>query len=327
MAQFPIYRPRRMRRSDALRRMVRETRLSADELIAPLFVVHGKSVRNDIASMPGVAQLSVDLLIKEVQELANVGVPAVLLFGIPARKDARGSEAYAADGIVQQAVRAIKDQRPELVVITDVCLCEFTSHGHCGLVERGEVLNDPSLELLAQSALSHAQAGADMVAPSDMMDGRVGAIRRALDGAGYEQTPILSYAAKYASSFYGPFRDAAQSAPQFGDRRGYQMDPANADEALREVELDIEEGADAVMVKPAMPYLDIIWRVKERFNRPLAAYQVSGEYAMLKAAGRLGWLDEERAMLESLTGIKRAGADLIITYFARAAATLLRRSG
>jgi len=327
MAQFPLYRPRRLRRTEPLRRMVRETRLSADELIAPLFVVHGKGVRNEVGSMPGVAQLSVDLLIKEVQELANVGVPAVLLFGIPAKKDERGSEAYAADGIVQQAVRAIKDQRPELVVITDVCLCEFTSHGHCGLVEKGEVLNDPSLELLAQSALSHAQAGADIVAPSDMMDGRVGAIRTALDGSGFHDRPILSYAAKYASSFYGPFRDAAQSTPQFGDRRGYQMDPANAEEALREVELDIEEGADAVMVKPALPYLDIIRRVKERFNRPVAAYQVSGEYAMLKAAGTLGWLDEERAMLESLTGIKRAGADLIITYFARTAAMLLRRSG
>jgi porphobilinogen synthase len=327
MAQFPLYRPRRLRRSEPLRRMVRETRLSTDELIAPLFVVHGKGVRNEVASMPGVAQLSVDLLIKEVQELANVGVPAVLLFGIPAKKDERGSEAYAADGIVQQAVRAIKDQRPELVVITDVCLCEFTSHGHCGLVEKGEVLNDPSLELLAQSALSHAQAGADIVAPSDMMDGRVGAVRKALDLSGFYDTPILSYAAKYASSFYGPFRDAAQSTPQFGDRRGYQMDPANAEEALREVELDIEEGADAVMVKPALPYLDIIRRVKERFNRPVAAYQVSGEYAMLKAAGKLGWLDEERAMLESLTGIKRAGADLIITYFARTAAMLLRQSG
>jgi porphobilinogen synthase len=327
MAQFPLYRPRRLRRTEPLRRMVRETRLSTDELIAPLFVVHGKGVRKEVASMPGVAQLSVDLLIKEVQELANVGVPAVLLFGIPAKKDERGSEAYAADGIVQQAVRAIKDQRPELVVITDVCLCEFTSHGHCGLVEKGDVLNDPSLELLAQSALSHAQAGADIVAPSDMMDGRVGAIRKALDVSGFHDRPILSYAAKYASSFYGPFRDAAQSVPQFGDRLGYQMDPANAEEALREVELDIEEGADAVMVKPALPYLDIIRRVKERFNRPVAAYQVSGEYAMLKAAGQLGWLDEERAMLESLTGIKRAGADLIITYFARTAAMLLRHSG
>jgi porphobilinogen synthase len=316
-----------MRRTEPLRRMVRETRLSPDELIAPLFVVHGKGVRNEVASMPGVAQLSIDLLIKEAQELANVGVPAVLLFGIPAKKDERGSEAYAADGIVQKAVRAIKDQRPELVVITDVCLCEFTSHGHCGLVEKGEVLNDPSLELLAKAALSHAQAGADMVAPSDMMDGRVGAIRKALDVSGFSDVPILSYAAKYASSFYGPFRDAAESTPQFGDRRGYQMDPANAEEALREVELDIEEGADAVMVKPALPYLDIIRRVKERFNRPVAAYQVSGEYAMLKAAGTLGWLDEERAMLESLTGIKRAGADLIITYFARTAAMLLRRSG
>jgi porphobilinogen synthase len=327
MAQFPLYRPRRLRRTEPLRRMVRETRLSADELIAPLFVIHGRGVRNEVASMPGVAQLSVDLLIKEVQELANAGVPAVLLFGIPAIKDERGSEAYAADGIVQQAVRAIKDQQPELVVITDVCLCEFTSHGHCGLVEKGEVLNDPSVELLAKTALSHAQAGADIVAPSDMMDGRVGGIRKVLDLSGFSDRPILSYAAKYASSFYGPFRDAAESTPQFGDRRGYQMDPANAEEALREVELDIQEGADAVMVKPALPYLDIIRRVKERFNRPVAAYQVSGEYAMLKAAGKLGWLDEERAMLESLTGIKRAGADLVITYFAKTAATLLRRSG
>jgi porphobilinogen synthase len=327
MAQFPIYRPRRLRRTEPLRRMMQETRLSANELIAPLFVVHGKGVRSEIASMPGVAQLSVDLLIKEVQELANVGVPAVLLFGVPARKDERGSEAYAADGIVQQAVRAVKDQRPEMVVITDVCLCEYTSHGHCGLIDKGEVLNDPSLELLAQSALSHAKAGADVVAPSDMMDGRVGAIRRALDGAGYSGTPILSYAAKYASSFYGPFRDAAQSTPQFGDRRGYQMDPANGREALREVELDIAEGADAVMVKPALPYLDIIQQVKAQFNRPVAAYQVSGEYAMIKAAGRAGWLDEERAMMETLIAIKRAGADLILTYFAKTAAGLLQHRG
>jgi porphobilinogen synthase len=327
MAQFPIYRPRRLRRTEPLRRMMQETRLSANELIAPLFVVHGKGVRNEIASMPGVAQLSVDLLIKEVQELANVGVPAVLLFGVPARKDERGSEAYAVDGIVQQAVRAVKDQRPEMVVITDVCLCEYTSHGHCGLIDKGEVLNDPSLELLAQSALSHAKAGADVVAPSDMMDGRVGAIRRALDGAGYSGTPILSYAAKYASSFYGPFRDAAQSTPQFGDRRGYQMDPANGREALREVELDIAEGADAVMVKPALPYLDIIQQVKAQFNRPVAAYQVSGEYAMIKAAGRAGWLDEERAMMETLIAIKRAGADLILTYFAKTAAGLLQHRG
>jgi porphobilinogen synthase len=327
MAQFPIYRPRRLRRTEPLRRMMQETRLSANELIAPLFVVHGKGVRNEIASMPGVAQLSVDLLIKEVQELANVGVPAVLLFGVPAQKDERGSEAYAADGIVQQAVRAVKDQRPEMVVITDVCLCEYTSHGHCGLIDKGEVLNDPSLELLAQSALSHAKAGADVVAPSDMMDGRVGAIRRALDSSGYSGTPILSYAAKYASSFYGPFRDAAQSTPQFGDRRGYQMDPANAREAMREVELDIAEGADAVMIKPALPYLDIIQQVKVQFNRPVAAYQVSGEYAMIKAAGRAGWLDEERAMMETLVSIKRAGADLILTYFAKTAAGLLQRRG
>jgi len=327
MANFPIYRPRRLRRTESLRRMMRETRLSPQELIAPLFVVHGKGVRNEVASMPGVAQLSVDLLIKEAQELADAGVPAVLLFGVPARKDERGSEAYAADGIVQQAVRALKDQRPELVVITDVCLCEYTSHGHCGLIEKGDVANDPTLELLAAAARSHAEAGADIVAPSDMMDGRVAAIRRALDQSGHAETPILSYAAKYASTFYGPFRDAAHSTPQFGDRRSYQMDPANAEEALREVELDVAEGADAVMVKPALPYLDVIRRVKERINRPVAAYQVSGEYAMLKAAGKLGWLDEERAMLETLVAIKRAGADLVITYFAKSAAMLLRRQG
>jgi len=326
MAQFPLYRPRRLRRTEPLRRMVRETRLSTDELIAPLFVVHGKGVRNEVASMPGVAQLSVDLLIKEVQELANVGVPAVLLFGIPAKKDERGSEAYAADGIVQQAVRAIKDQRPELVVITDVCLCEFTSHGHCGLVEKGEVLNDPSLELLAKAALSHAQAGADIVAPSDMMDGRVGAVRKALDVSGFHDTPILSYAAKYASSFYGPFRDVAQSTPQFGDRRSYQMDPPNAAEALREVQLDIDEGADIVMVKPALAYLDLIWRVKEEFGYPVAAYNVSGEYAMIKAAAANGWIDEERVVLETLTAIRRAGADMILTYFAKDAARSLSRS-
>jgi porphobilinogen synthase len=307
--------------------MMQETRLSVNELIAPLFVVHGKGVMNEVASMPGVAQLSVDLLVKEAQELANVGVPAVLLFGVPSKKDERGTEAYARDGIIQQAVRSLKDQRPELVVITDVCLCEYTSHGHCGLVEQGDVANDPTLELLAKVALSHAEAGADLVAPSDMMDGRVGAIRAALDGAGHSNTAILSYAAKYASSFYGPFRDAAHSTPQFGDRRSYQMDPANAEEALREVELDIAEGADGVMVKPALPYLDIIRRVKERVNRPVAAYQVSGEYAMVKAAARLGWLDEERVMLETLTAIKRAGADLVVTYFAKTAATLLRRHG
>jgi porphobilinogen synthase len=307
--------------------MMQETRLSVNQLIAPLFVVHGKGVLNEVASMPGVAQLSVDLLVKEAQELANVGVPAVLLFGVPSKKDERGTEAYARDGIIQQAVRSLKDQRPELVVITDVCLCEYTSHGHCGLVEQGDVANDPTLELLAKVALSHAEAGADLVAPSDMMDGRVGAIRAALDGAGHTNTAILSYAAKYASSFYGPFRDAAHSTPQFGDRRSYQMDPANAEEALREVELDIAEGADGVMVKPALPYLDIIRRVKERVNRPVAAYQVSGEYAMVKAAAKLGWLDEERVMLETLTAIKRAGADLVVTYFAKTAATLLRRHG
>jgi len=267
----------------------------------------------------------VDELVKEVKETAALGIPGIILFGLPASKDAVGSEAYAKDGIVQQAIRAIKDSVSDLVVITDVCLCEYTSHGHCGVVERGRVKNDPTLELLAKTALSHAEAGADMVAPSDMMDGRVGAIREALDEAGCEETPILAYSAKYASGFYGPFREAVESAPQFGDRRAYQMDPANAEEALREVGLDLEEGADMIMIKPALPYLDVLWRVKAEFGVPVAAYSVSGEFSMVKAAARLGWLEEERVMLEMLTAIKRAGADLIFTYFARDAARLLRQ--
>jgi porphobilinogen synthase len=322
---YPVFRPRRLRETETLRRMVRETRLAVDDLIMPFFVCHGRGVRREIGSMPGNFQLSADELVKEVKETAALGIPGIILFGLPASKDAAGSEAYAKDGIVQQAIRAIKDSVSDLVVITDVCLCEYTSHGHCGVVERGRVKNDPTLELLAKTALSHAEAGADMVAPSDMMDGRVGAIREALDDAGYEETPILAYSAKYASGFYGPFREAAESAPQFGDRRAYQMDPANAEEALREVGLDLEEGADMIMVKPALPYLDVLWRVKAEFGVPVAAYNVSGEFAMVKAAARLGWLDEERVMLEMLTAIKRAGADLILTYFARDAARLLRQ--
>ncbi len=322
---YPIFRPRRLRETETFRRMVRETRLAVDDFIMPFFVVHGRGVRREISSMPGNCQLSVDEVVKEVKETAALGIPGIILFGLPANKDAVGSEAYAKDGIVQQAIRAIKDSVSDLVVITDVCLCEYTSHGHCGVVERGRVKNDPTLELLVRTALSHAEAGADMVAPSDMMDGRVGAIREALDEAGYEETPILAYSAKYASGFYGPFREAAESAPQFGDRRAYQMDPANAEEALREVGLDLEEGADMIMIKPALPYLDVLWRVKAEFGVPVAAYSVSGEFAMVKAAARLGWLDEERVMLEMLTAIRRAGADLIVTYFARDAARLLRQ--
>ena len=325
--QFPVYRPRRLRETETIRRMVRETRLSVDNLVMPYFVTHGREVRREISSMPGNFQLSVDELTREVKETAALGIPAVILFGLPATKDDVGSEAYAKDGIVQQAVRAIKDTVSDLFVITDVCLCEYTSHGHCGVVERGRIKNDPTLDLLARVAVSHAEAGADVVAPSDMMDGRVAAIREALDETGFEETAILSYAAKYASSFYGPFREAVESAPQFGDRRSYQMDPANADEALREVALDLDEGADMIMVKPALPYLDVLWRVKAEFGVPVAAYNVSGEFAMLKAAARLGWLDEERAMLEMLTSIRRAGADLILTYFARDAARVLRQQG
>lgn len=321
---FPVYRPRRMRKNETLRRMVRETRLSADDFIYPLFVCPGRRVRREISSMPGVAQLSADLAVKEAAEAHRLGIPAVLLFGIPRKKDPRGTEGYAANGVVQQAVRAIKKEVPTLAVITDVCLCEYTDHGHCGLIVRGEVDNDATLALLAKMALSHAEAGADMVAPSDMMDGRVKAIRGALDKRGFAHLPILAYAAKHASAFYGPFREAAESAPRFGDRKSYQMDPANAREALREAALDVREGADILMVKPALPYLDIIRAVREKFDLPVAAYSVSGEYAMIKAACQKGWLEEERVVMEVLTAIKRAGADLIITYFAKDAAGRLR---
>jgi porphobilinogen synthase len=317
MSRFPAYRPRRLRRTEALRRLVRETRLVTEQLVQPLFVVPGRGVERPVASMPGVAQLSVDRAAEEARQLADLGVPAVLLFGVPEGKDARGSGATDPGGIIPRALGAIRVAAPGLVLVTDVCLCEYTDHGHCGVVRDGDVDNDPTLELLAAEALAHARAGADMVAPSDMMDGRVGAIRGALDAAGFTHLPILSYAAKFASAFYGPFRDAAESTPQFGDRRSYQMDPANAEEALREVALDIEEGADMVMVKPALPYLDVIRRVKERFGYPVAAYHVSGEYAMVKAAAARGWLDEARVVAESLTAIRRAGADVIITYFAK----------
>ena len=314
---FPITRPRRLRRSDTLRRMVRETRLSPDNLIQPLFVCPGRDVVRPVPSMPGVAQMSVDKIVAEARAIHKAGVPAVILFGIPSRKDAVGSEAWNDDGEVQRAIRELKEHVPGLVVITDVCMCEYTDHGHCGALKDSDVDNDATLELLAREALSHARAGADIVAPSDMMDGRVGAIRTALDQNGFSSIAIMAYSAKFASAFYGPFRDAAESAPQFGDRRSYQMDPPNGDEALREVELDLQEGADIVMVKPALPYLDLIWRVKTRFRVPVAAYNVSGEYSMLRAAGINGWIDEERAVLEVLTAIRRAGADLILTYFAK----------
>jgi porphobilinogen synthase len=321
---FPQSRPRRLRQSPLLRKMVRETTLSVENFIYPLFVTHGKGVRKEIPSMPNTHQLSIDFLVKEAQEVARLGIPAVILFGIPKKKDERGSEAYSPTGIIPQAVKALKDRLPELTVITDVCLCEYTSHGHCGVVKDGKVQNDPTLELLSREAVAHAKAGADLVAPSDMMDGRVKAIRAALDREGFEMTPILSYAAKYASAFYGPFREAADSTPQFGDRKSYQMDPPNVREALREVSMDIEEGADIVMVKPALPYLDVIYRVRSAFNVPVAAYQVSGEYALVKAAARLKWLEEDRVVIETLTSIKRAGADLILTYFAKDAARLLQ---
>lgn len=323
---FPIYRPRRLRKNENLRRMIRETKLSRDDFIYPLFLTQGRGVRREISSMPGIAQISIDLAVKEVTEARQLGIPAVILFGIPKKKDPKASEAYARYGIIQQAIKAIKDKIPEFVVITDVCLCAYTSHGHCGVVVNGEVDNDATLELLAKTALSHAQAGADMVAPSDMMDGRVKAIRDILDQHGFNDLPIMAYAAKHASAFYGPFREAAESTPQFGDRRSYQMDPANAREALREVGLDIQEGADIIMVKPALPYLDIIRAVRQEFNLPVAAYNVSGEYAMIKAAAQKGWLDEERVMMEVLTAIKRAGADLILTYFAKEAARLLDKT-
>jgi porphobilinogen synthase len=299
--------------------MIRETHLRPEDFILPLFVRPGKGVKQPISSMPGHSQLSIDLLIKEVEEAKSLGIPGVILFGIPEKKDERGSEAYAEDGIIQKALRAIKEKVKDILVITDVCLCEYTSHGHCGVVKEGRVLNDETLELLARQALSHVKAGADIVAPSDMMDGRVGAIRKVLDENQFEEIPILAYSAKFSSAFYGPFRVAAESAPQFGDRKSYQMDPANGDEALREVQLDIEEGADMVMVKPALPYLDIIYRVKETFHIPVAAYNVSGEFALVKAASQMGWVDGDLVMMESLTAIKRAGADLILTYFAKEA--------
>jgi len=320
----PFVRFRRLRRSAALRRLVRETTLSPADFIYPIFVVHGTDVREEIPSMPGQHHLSLDYLPMEAGALRSLGVRAVLLFGLPASKDEDGSEAYAGDGIVQQAVRALKAADPELVVITDVCLCEYTDHGHCGIIENGEVDNDATLDLLSRTAVSHADAGADVIAPSDMMDGRVAAIRAALDDAGFGSTPIMSYAAKYASAFYGPFREAAESAPQFGDRRGYQMDAPNAREALREIEADIAEGADIVMVKPALAYLDVLSQARQRFDLPLAAYNVSGEYAMVQAAAQNGWIDGRAVTLEVLTAIKRAGADIIITYHAKDAARWLQ---
>ncbi len=319
----PLYRPRRLRSNENIRRMVRETKLSPDNFIYPLFVTHGKGVKKEINSMPGNFQQSIDNVVKDCEEVKDLGIPAVLLFGIPELKDEVGSEAYSDEGIVQHAIKAIKNKTPEIIVITDVCLCEYTSHGHCGVIKNGVVQNDATLELLAKEALSHAKAGADMVAPSDMMDGRVGAIREMLDGESFYDVPIMSYAAKYASSFYGPFREAAESTPQFGDRRSYQMDAPNSREALREVALDIDEGADIVMVKPALAYLDIIYQVKQNFNLPVAAYNVSGEFSMVKAAAKLGWIDGERAMMESLIAMKRAGADMILSYFSKEAAALL----
>lgn len=321
---FPRYRPRRLRRNQKIRGMVRETSLAPINFIYPLFVGPGTKKAQPVSSMPGVAQLSVDRVVEECAEANELGIPAVILFGLPERKDATGSEAYDDSGVVQQAIRAIKSKLPELLVITDVCLCEYTDHGHCGVIKNGDVDNDSTLELLVKESLSHARAGADIVAPSDMMDGRVGAIRQALDRGGFAQTAIMAYAAKYASGFYGPFREAAESTPQFGDRRSYQMDPANSDEALREVEMDIREGADIVMVKPAMAYLDVVYRVKQRFGYPVAAYNVSGEYSIIKAAGQKGWIDETRIMMEVLYAIRRAGADMIITYFAKDAARVLR---
>jgi len=321
---FPDYRPRRLRQSENLRRMIRETSLSVNDLILPLFVTAGKDVKNPIPSMPGQFHLSIDNFLKTSQQAYDLGIPAIIIFGIPEKKDALGTQAYAENGIVQKALMAVKEKLPDLVAITDVCLCQYTDHGHCGVVTGNTIDNDASLDLIARTALSHAKAGADMVAPSDMMDGRIGEIREILDENNFSQVPIMSYAAKYCSAYYGPFRDAADSAPKFGDRRTYQMDPANVREAVREAELDVEEGADIVMVKPAMPYLDVIARVKENTKVPVAAYQVSGEYSMIKAAAANGWLDEERAIIESLTSIHRAGADLLITYFASKLARLLQ---
>jgi porphobilinogen synthase len=324
--QFPEYRPRRLRKNENFRRLVRETQLSVNHLIYPLFVVPGAKVKTPISSMPGNFQMSVDHIVKEVGRIKELGIPGVILFGIPEKKDEMASQALIDNGIIQRAIREIKAKVPDILVITDVCVCEYTSHGHCGIIENGEVANDTTLEVLSEMAVSHARAGADMVAPSAMMDGQVGALREGLDEAGFETLPVMGYSAKFASCFYGPFREAAESAPAFGDRRGYQMDPANSDEAIREITLDVQEGADIIMVKPALPYLDVIRRAKEEFDLPLAAYNVSGEFAMIKAASQMGWLDGERAMMESLTAIKRAGADIIITYFAPEAAEVLRKS-
>ena len=320
---FPVHRARRLRATESIRSLVRETHLAPSQFILPLFVCTGEGVRREIGSMPGNYQLSTDELVRECAEVASLGIGGVLLFGLPETKDEAASGAYDDDGVVQRAVRALKREQPNLLVITDVCNCEYTSHGHCGKVIDGDVDNDATLQWLARSALSHARAGANIVAPSDMMDGRVAAIRTALDGAGFEKTPILSYAAKFASVFYGPFREAAESTPQFGDRRSYQMDPANGREAMREIEMDLEEGADMIMVKPALAYLDLIWQARQRFEVPIAAYQVSGEFSMIVAAARNGWIDCERAMMETLTSIHRAGADILITYFAKPAAKLL----
>jgi porphobilinogen synthase len=322
---FPDYRPRRLRQNELFRRLIRETSLSVNDLIMPLFVVEGKNKKTPISSMPGQFQLSVDNAVKMAAEARDLGLPAVILFGIPAHKDALGTQAYTKNGIVQKAIKAIKDKVSDLLVITDVCLCEYTDHGHCGVVEKDIIDNDATLDLLARMAVSHAEAGVDMVAPSDMMDGRVAEIREALDEKAFSHIPIMSYAAKYCSAYYGPFREAAESAPKFGDRRTYQMDPANAMEALREVSMDVEEGADIIMVKPALPYLDILRSIRDEFDLPLAAYHVSGEYAMIKAADQLGWIDGQRVMMETLTSIKRAGADMILTYFAMDAARVLNQ--
>lgn len=324
MPVFPTIRHRRLRLNEKIRRLVRENHLWVDDLIYPVFATDGQGVRREVASMPGVYNLSVDMLLDEVKQVQELGIPGILVFGVPEEKDEAGTGAYSEDGIVQQAVRAVKKAFPSLLVITDVCLCEYTSHGHCGLIKENTVDNDSTLELIAQTALSHARAGADMVAPSDMMDGRVAAIRNRLDKEGYADIPIMAYSAKYASAYYGPFREAAGSTPRFGDRKTYQMDPANGDEAMRETAQDIEEGADIVMVKPALAYMDIMRRMKEAFGYPLAAYNVSGEYAMVKAAAQLGWIDERRVVLETLTGFKRAGADIIITYHALEVARWLR---
>lgn len=326
MATYPTKRLRRLRYNPIVRDLVRETKLSKNDLIYPMFITHGENIKNEVKSMPGVFQLSIENAIEECKELVNLGIKAIILFGIPEHKDEVGSDAYSETGIIQRAIRAIKAEVKELLIITDVCLCEYTSHGHCGLIRGNEILNDETISLLAKEAISHAEAGADMIAPSDMMDGRIAAIRKGLDYKGFTNIPIMSYAVKYSSGYYGPFRDAADSAPSFGDRRSHQMDIANAQEAIREAESDIEEGADIIMVKPAGAYLDIIKEVKDKFQMPTAAYQVSGEYSMIKAAGKLGWIDEERVMIESLIGIKRAGADMILTYFAKDVAKYLDKN-